>query len=432
MSSSLTGGSEVPVVVVSSVPESLKITSGSATNSFSMVASTVGDVPSLLFDTKEEREKLHKSSVEEFARSKALTPVDGLAKGIAALGGSLVKGLTGVVTEPIRGASEKGAEGFFSGIGKGLLGVVFKPIGGVLELGGKVGEGFVNTPETIVSLVNRSAEYVMFGIPLLESFEKCKSTERKHVWVRVMEVFAEQRQKPTEGLFVFSTPAKLINDLALAYDQGLDPDIFPLDPFISVGLLMRYLERLPEPVIPVNFQAPLNTLILGYKRIERTDPVVNQVHQLLNQLPAINKSILHDLCLAIRRYLHWTNSGSIALDHVALLVGRLIFRTDLITSTTSTTSASSSQSAGTTGEKDIPVGMPTPTGFHTPAGLQSPAPSSAPNTVDEYGHEKVEKPQFATIELRTFTLNATRLLIRFYCPGYLTYQLHKSEYNMEM
>ena len=85
MASSVTGGSEVPIVVVSSVPEVMRPTSGSATNSFSFVAGAVGDVPSLLFDTKEEREKLHKSSVEEFARSKALTPVDGLAKGIAAL-----------------------------------------------------------------------------------------------------------------------------------------------------------------------------------------------------------------------------------------------------------------------------------------------------------------------------------------------------------
>ncbi|XP_076824042.1 intermembrane lipid transfer protein VPS13D-like isoform X2 [Clavelina lepadiformis] len=45
-----------------------------------------------------------------------------------------VGGLTGIVTQPIKGAKSEGAKGFFTGIGKGLLGTVTKPVTGVLDL----------------------------------------------------------------------------------------------------------------------------------------------------------------------------------------------------------------------------------------------------------------------------------------------------------
>ena len=42
-----------------------------------------------------------------------------------------VGGLTGIVTQPIKGAKSEGAKGFFTGIGKGLLGTVTKPVTGI-------------------------------------------------------------------------------------------------------------------------------------------------------------------------------------------------------------------------------------------------------------------------------------------------------------
>jgi hypothetical protein len=391
MAMNLQGSEEVPVVIISGASEPVKSSSSSATNSFNLVASAVGDVPSLLFDSKEERSKLQSSSMEEFARSKAHTPVDGLAKGIAALGGSLVKGLTGVVTEPIRGASENGAEGFFSGIGKGLLGVVFKPIGGVLEFGGKVGEGFVNTPETLAGLVRRD-DTTIFGVPLLEGFEKCRESGRRHLFSRVMEVLSDhQKMKSTEGLFVYGTAPKLVKEIALAYDQGLDPDLSTIDPFISVGLLIRWLERLPEAVIPESFHLPLNALLSPHKRFERSSPVLLRMHDLLRQLPPVNKSVLTELCVAIRRYLYYSNSGSVVLDHISILVGKNLLRTG------------------------IPLDLQQ-LDANEDTSDQSPS-DSAP----------VKKPDFPSPEAKKFTLHITRTILQFYCPAHLTYQLSKSE-----
>lgn len=393
MSSNLYNGVDGKLSVPGTPTESVKPQTGGASNSFNLVASAVGDVPSLLFDSKEDREKAQPSSVEEFARSKARTPVDGLAKGIAALGGSLVKGLTGVVTEPIRGASENGAEGFFSGVGKGLLGVVFKPIGGVLEFGGKVGEGIVNTPETL-GLV-RSSEYVVFGIPLLDSFEKCKETSRRHVFLRIMDVLSDQqRAKAAEGLFVYGTAPKLAQEIANAYDQALDPDLITIDPFISVALLYKFLERLPEPLIPVSLHASLSALIGMPGRLKLDSPNIKRANALLSQLPAVNEAVLAELCLAIRKYLFYSGSGSIVLDHISLHLGRHILRT----------------------------GLPSTESTPSEAADETHASETAP----------IKKPDFATPELKQFTLNVTRNLIQFFCPGYLTYQLGKSEFVLEL
>jgi vacuolar protein sorting-associated protein 13A/C len=53
---------------------------------------------------------------------------DGVARGAKQLGMGLFRGLTGLVTDPLKGAEKGGAKGFFKGVGKGLLGVVAKPV----------------------------------------------------------------------------------------------------------------------------------------------------------------------------------------------------------------------------------------------------------------------------------------------------------------
>lgn len=338
------------------------------------------------------------NGMEEFARSKALTPVDGFARGFAALGGSLVKGITGVVTEPIRGASEKGAEGFFSGMGKGLLGVVFKPIGGVLEFTGKVGEGFVNTPETL-GLV-RSSDYVIFGVPAVDSFERCKEMGRKHVMLRAIELIGEgQKTNPTDGLFVYGTAPRVVLEMATAYDTGLDPDLSKDDPYLAVALLFRFLERLPEPVIPLPFHAPMNALLTSQRtRITATSPIIKRLHTLLNQLPPVSKSILVEICVAVRKYLHYSTSGSVVLDHIALVLGRHLLRT----------------------------GVPVDLIAADAAAMAGEVPTSAAEATP------VKKPDFPSNEVKHFTLLTGRVLIQFYCPGYLSYQLRKNDFVMEI
>lgn len=48
-------------------------------------------------------------------------------------GYGMFDGITGLVTQPLRGAEKEGAAGLFKGIGKGIAGVVLKPGAGMLD-----------------------------------------------------------------------------------------------------------------------------------------------------------------------------------------------------------------------------------------------------------------------------------------------------------
>eukprot|EP00817_Percolomonadidae_sp_ATCC50343_P008164 CAMPEP_0117427390 /NCGR_PEP_ID=MMETSP0758-20121206/7249_1 /TAXON_ID=63605 /ORGANISM="Percolomonas cosmopolitus, Strain AE-1 (ATCC 50343)" /LENGTH=946 /DNA_ID=CAMNT_0005213001 /DNA_START=1232 /DNA_END=4072 /DNA_ORIENTATION=- len=70
---------------------------------------------------------------------------DGLVKGINTFGYGVWQSATGLITQPIRGASEDGITGFLSGVGKGVVGVPVKSLGGVIDAVAKTTKGFKNT-----------------------------------------------------------------------------------------------------------------------------------------------------------------------------------------------------------------------------------------------------------------------------------------------
>ena len=69
----------------------------------------------------------------------------GLAHGARDLGKGIVSGLTGVVSQPIKGAMEEGGLGFVKGIGKGITGAVLKPVVGVVDTVSDLATGIKNT-----------------------------------------------------------------------------------------------------------------------------------------------------------------------------------------------------------------------------------------------------------------------------------------------
>jgi vacuolar protein sorting-associated protein 13A/C len=57
----------------------------------------------------------------------------------------LGEGITGLVSQPVRGAEKDGVGGFFKGALKGFAGLVVKPVVGVIDLTSKTAEGIKNT-----------------------------------------------------------------------------------------------------------------------------------------------------------------------------------------------------------------------------------------------------------------------------------------------
>jgi vacuolar protein sorting-associated protein 13A/C len=110
-------------------------------NSASKVVGTIGTgVAMMSFDDSYQRER-----AESKRREKPKNALFGLGYGLKEFGEGLVKGIGGIVYQPIKGAQEDGAAGFFKGIGQGLIGVVVKPTVGALDMVQRTTEGIKNT-----------------------------------------------------------------------------------------------------------------------------------------------------------------------------------------------------------------------------------------------------------------------------------------------
>ena len=81
----------------------------------------------LTFSSAEEKTTKHKNPKNI---------ISGIGYGGVALIKGIAEGVTGIVTEPYKGARKKGAKGAVVGVGKGIIGLVAKPIGGTVGLVG--------------------------------------------------------------------------------------------------------------------------------------------------------------------------------------------------------------------------------------------------------------------------------------------------------
>jgi len=68
-----------------------------------------------------------------------------MEQGFSSMLGGIYDGVSGVVMQPIKGAKDSGAQGFFKGVGKGLTGLFVKPVSGFLDTISKTAEGVKNT-----------------------------------------------------------------------------------------------------------------------------------------------------------------------------------------------------------------------------------------------------------------------------------------------
>eukprot|EP00271_Cylindrocystis_brebissonii_P009721 TRINITY_DN24854_c0_g1_i1.p1 TRINITY_DN24854_c0_g1~~TRINITY_DN24854_c0_g1_i1.p1 ORF type:complete len:483 (-),score=110.73 TRINITY_DN24854_c0_g1_i1:67-1515(-) len=77
----------------------------------------------------------------------------GLAVGLGSVARGLFEGVAGLVVNPIMGAQEEGSIGFAKGAVRGLAGLVILPVAGVVHGGMQLGQGIINTPEHVRSVI---------------------------------------------------------------------------------------------------------------------------------------------------------------------------------------------------------------------------------------------------------------------------------------
>ena len=84
--------------------------------------------------------------------------VSGMGYGGLAFAKGIVFGITGLVTQPYKGAKKSGAKGAAVGVGKGLIGLVAKPVAGTVGLVGCTVEGTISTPGTIKKAMTKKSK----------------------------------------------------------------------------------------------------------------------------------------------------------------------------------------------------------------------------------------------------------------------------------
>ena len=86
--------------------------------------------------------------------------VSGVAYGTKSMLSNVFSAVTGVITEPVKGAKQGGMKGMSVGIGKGFLGLVCKPMKGTIDLVTKTTRGISNTPKTVYVSLSKMAKRV--------------------------------------------------------------------------------------------------------------------------------------------------------------------------------------------------------------------------------------------------------------------------------
>jgi hypothetical protein len=95
------------------------------------------------------------SNDREFIRSEEETSVEpktvseGVSKGTEQFSKGVAGGITGVVTDPIKGAEREGATGALKGTAKGVVGLVAKPVSGMASLFGQGFKGVGHAGESL-------------------------------------------------------------------------------------------------------------------------------------------------------------------------------------------------------------------------------------------------------------------------------------------
>lgn len=114
------------------------------TNTVGGLAGSIGGIPKAVSSGLEtavgdrrylaERERIRSHRFSGGLRPLSGTPAQGVANGAMSFAHGISSGVSGLITDPVRGAKQGGAAGFLKGMGKGLVGGIVKPVAGVMDL----------------------------------------------------------------------------------------------------------------------------------------------------------------------------------------------------------------------------------------------------------------------------------------------------------
>ncbi|KAF3909350.1 hypothetical protein AA313_de0200201 [Arthrobotrys entomopaga] len=148
----------------------------------------------------------------------------------------------------------------------------------------------------------------IFGVPLQESIKYAKVAISMNdqngnsfiygyipIVIAKCGVFLKDKATDVEGIFRLSGSAKRIKDLQVIfnspdkYGKGLDWTGYTVHD--AANILRRYLNQLPEPIIPLGYYDKFRQPLQGHDTVDETE-AIKTYQRLISELPPLNRQLL--------------------------------------------------------------------------------------------------------------------------------------------
>ncbi|PWW78306.1 RhoGAP-domain-containing protein [Tuber magnatum] len=155
----------------------------------------------------------------------------------------------------------------------------------------------VNHPATIFSVpLHRSIKYANVAISLTDVNGEQFIYGYVPIVVAKCGVFLKERATDVEGIFRLSGSAKRIKDLQAIFDspdtygKGLDWTGYTVHD--AANVLRRYLNQLPEPIIPLDFYYRFREPLAIQPEGQEVLVAIKSYQRLISELPPLNQQLL--------------------------------------------------------------------------------------------------------------------------------------------
>ena len=202
--------------------------------------------------------------------------------------------MSGVVTQPLKGARRGGFFGFVKGIGKGLVGLVFKPISGVFDFASHTTEGLKNTvtyfddkanemkmrkPRAFYGREKYFKRYVLFEADLLNNLKIFE--DGKYAYDNFISSFIMTEGKNSQNILIITF------EHIIYFNQEKKQIIFVVEPENITSIEKEDLSL----KILVNQNSKVNDMKVACKNDKFAEEITNMINQIRYITLCINLQI---------------------------------------------------------------------------------------------------------------------------------------------
>jgi len=201
--------------------------------------------------------------------SKKIGETKTLKKGVLGLGKGLVKGVTGVVTDPYKGAKANGFKGFVKGVTSGVVGVVASPVQGVSD--------FMESVDQTIDGTNRPGKPDFFSSSLRTQTLRSNQAGIPNIMFQCISQL-QMRGLEVKGLFRVPGNHLNIQETRKLLEAGKKVNFYDLDILLIASIFKLWLRELPDPLVPFNYYTRLIALGSTLPQLTKEEKIEQKIN----------------------------------------------------------------------------------------------------------------------------------------------------------